>query len=62
MAELQNIAVGVRSLPSGGDHRVRLAVHGAFVYLEAAEAAALATQLTDAAAEAMNADRAARRG
>lgn len=61
MAELQNIAVGVRSR-TNGDHLVRLALHGAFVYLEPAEAANLAQQLTAAADEAMNADRAARRG
>lgn len=60
MAELSNVAVGVR--PLGASHKVHLAVYGAFVYLEAAEAAQLAKQLTDAVLETMNADRAGRRG
>jgi len=61
VAELDNVAVGVRHEPWSG-HGVRLQVHGASVQLEPADAADLARRLTDAASEAVHADRAARRG
>jgi len=61
MAELDNVAVGVRAVIGSG-HVVRLQVGVDEVLLEPLDAAVLAKQLTDNATEAIYADRADRRG
>jgi hypothetical protein len=61
MAELENVAVGIRDV-AGDGHVVRLQVGNDFVHLEPTDAAELARRLTDNATEAIYADRADRRG
>jgi hypothetical protein len=61
MADLDNVAVGVRNVPWTG-HAVRVQVHDAVVELAPQDAATLSQQIKDAALEAILADRAARRG